>query len=83
MEASERKRNEIIKKLISIGCVRTQTTTLKSGLTSPIYIDVRKILRHPDLYDDIVDLYRDISKDLQFDLICGVPYGALQLAGVS
>ncbi len=68
------------KKLNEIGAIQHGTFTLKSGITSPIYIDLRLLVSHPELLDEIADLLWEKIKNLEFDVICGVPYTALPIA---
>lgn len=54
--------------------------TLKSGKQSNIYFDLRSIIAHPKLLNQMVDLFWDKIKYVDFDLICGVAYGAIPIA---
>jgi len=66
--------------LLSAGCIKFGEFTLKSGLKSPIYIDLRQIITYPKLLEKIGQAYLPILKELKFDRIAGLPYAAIPIA---
>ncbi len=66
--------------LLNAGCIKFGLFTLKSGLQSPIYIDLRQIISYPKLLEQIGAAYLPLLKDLKFDRIAGLPYAAIPIA---
>lgn len=66
--------------LLSAGCIKFGEFTLKSGLKSPIYIDLRQIISHPTLLAEIAQAYLPLLSNLQFSRIAGLPYAAIPIA---
>nr|AOR51038.1 orotate phosphoribosyltransferase [uncultured bacterium pAX1] len=66
--------------LLSAGCIKFGEFTLKSGLKSPIYIDLRRIITYPKLLEQIGAAYLPILANLKFDRIAGLPYAAIPIA---
>ncbi|MGA2504381.1 MAG: orotate phosphoribosyltransferase [Anaerolineales bacterium] len=66
--------------LLEAGCVKFGEFTLKSGLKSPIYIDLRQVISHPKLLEQIGSAYLPILKELEFKRIAGLPYAAIPIA---
>jgi len=73
-------RAELIRKLHKVGAIQFGTFQLKSGIESPIYIDLRLIISHLDLLHAVVDQMAEQINGHHFDLVCGVPYTALPIA---
>lgn len=71
---------EIILQLFDIGAIKFGTFTLKSGIVSPIYIDLRESISFPRLLKAIAESMWKMASHKHFDTICGVPYTALPMA---
>ena len=66
--------------LLQAGCIKFGEFTLKSGLKSPIYIDLRQIISYPKLLAEVAQAYLPIISNLQFSRIAGLPYAAIPIA---
>ena len=66
--------------LLSAGCIKFGDYTLKSGLKSPIYIDLRRIISYPKLLEQVGAAYLPLLKGLKFDRLAGLPYAAIPIA---
>ena len=66
--------------LLAAGCIKFGNFTLKSGLQSPIYIDLRQVITYPKLLEQIGAAYLPLLKNLQFDRLAGLPYAAIPIA---
>lgn len=66
--------------LLAAGCIKFGEFTLKSGLKSPIYIDLRQIITYPKLLEQIGAAYLPILSLLQFSRLAGLPYAAIPIA---
>lgn len=78
--------DNLIIDLFDIGCVKFGEFTLKSGLKSPIYFDLRLLVSYPKTLKTACEIFAKEVKQrsLEFEIICGVPYGAISLAtGIS
>eukprot|EP00051_Salpingoeca_urceolata_P014216 m.180502 g.180502 ORF g.180502 m.180502 type:complete len:500 (+) comp18016_c0_seq5:138-1637(+) len=65
--------------LHKVGAIKFGEFTLKSGITSPIYFDLRVLIAFPDILAEVSSLLLATARNAgaQFDQICGVPYTAL------
>jgi uridine monophosphate synthetase len=71
---------ELILQLFDIGCLLFGEYLQASGATFSYYIDLRKIISNPQLFNEVIKAYSGILQKLHFDRIAGIPYGALPTA---
>jgi orotate phosphoribosyltransferase len=76
----ERRLTSLADGLLDADCIKFGEFTLKSGLKSPIYIDLRQIISYPRLLAEIAQAYLPILSSLQFSRIAGLPYAAIPIA---
>ncbi|MBV9576381.1 MAG: orotate phosphoribosyltransferase, partial [Gammaproteobacteria bacterium] len=70
----------IITSLYQMGAIQFGEFQLKSGQTSSIYLNLRKIISYPELLRHVSNAMWNAVQACQFDLVCGVPYTALPIA---
>jgi len=75
---SESKRS-LADQLMEVGCVKFGTFTLKSGLTSPIYIDLRIPVAYPRLLAAIGQSFLPLMAGLEFTQLAALPYAAMPI----
>ena len=71
---------DLILQLFDIGCLLFGEYVQASGATFSYYIDLRKIISNPQIFNQVIKAYGDIVQKLEFDRIAGIPYGALPTA---
>lgn len=76
--------DSLILKLHDVNAVKFGEYKLKSGMMTPIYIDLRVMVSHPNLMKQVSSLLYQCAQeeDLKFNSLCGVPYTALPLATI-
>ena len=70
----------LIHRLFEIGTIRFGEFTLKSGIKSPFYIDLRVVICYPDVLRRIGVLMAAEVSRCAGDRIAGIPYAGLPLA---
>ena len=63
-----------------LGIIKFGRFTLKSGIESPFYVDLRPLASDPKILKHLADYMLEMLPLDNFDLICGVPYAALPMA---
>jgi len=66
--------------LYQIGAIQFGEFKLKSGQTSSIYINLRKIISYPHFLRSVAKAMWEAVQGAKYDLVCGVPYTALPIA---
>lgn len=74
------KKEHLIQSLYDIGVFKFGNFTLKSGKTSPFYIDMRMIMCHPEVLEHVADCLGQMITGHEYDYVCGVPYSGLIIA---
>jgi uridine monophosphate synthetase len=72
-------RDQLILALADIGCVRFGDFTLHSGQRSPIYLDLRLLVSHPNVLRDVTRAYAQLLRPITFDRLAAIPYAALPI----
>lgn len=63
-----------------LGIIKFGRFTLKSGIESPFYVDLRPLASDPKILKNLANYLLEMLPLDNFDLICGVPYAALPMA---
>lgn len=71
---------DLILQLYDIGCIIFGNFVQASGATFPYYVDLRKIISNPQVFNQVLSAYEEILLNLKFDRIAGIPYGSLPTA---
>lgn len=74
------KKERLMIDLYQIGVLKFGRFVLKSGLTSPFYIDLRILISYPNLLQEVALVYKEILDGLSFDRMMAVPYTAIPIA---
>ncbi|NLE44594.1 MAG: orotate phosphoribosyltransferase [Chloroflexi bacterium] len=65
--------------LFQAGCVQFGRFTLKSGLESPIYIDLRLLVSFPGLLQHVASAMAETASRLTYDRLAAIPYAGVPI----
>ncbi|MEK7600159.1 MAG: orotate phosphoribosyltransferase [Patescibacteria group bacterium] len=77
----EDQKRELALDLHRIGALKFGEFTFKSGIVSPIYVDLRLFISYPDVLKKVTKLYAQQLESLKYDRLAGVAYAAMPIAG--
>jgi uridine monophosphate synthetase len=72
----------LVLELNEIGAFKFGSFTLKSGIQSPFYVDLRLTVSHPAILGRVASALNGAIADVPHKILCGVPYTALPFATV-
>jgi uridine monophosphate synthetase len=70
---------DLVIQLSKIGGIKFGEFTLKNGMLSPIYIDLRVLVSYPKVMKLVAETYSELLKNLEFDRMAAVPYAAMPI----
>ncbi len=71
---------EVSLELFALGAVRFGDFTLKSGMRSPIYVDLRMLVGNPELMQHVARAMAQALHGVRFDRLAGIAYAGIPLA---
>lgn len=74
------KKEELILELYKIGVIKFGSFTLKSGIISPYYFNLRSVCSYPEVLKKVAKAFSELLSKIEFDTIAGIPYAGIPLA---
>ncbi len=79
-ESMTKLKRKVLEGLIRTQCFQLGEFTLKSGLKSPFYVDLRRVASDAKVLKLVGKAYGRLMRDLDFHRVAGIPLAALPLA---
>ncbi|MDB5183028.1 MAG: uridine monophosphate synthetase [Candidatus Saccharibacteria bacterium] len=74
-------KKEIALDLHEIGALKFGEFTFKSGIVSPMYMDLRLFVSYPKVLKKVAKAFASMIEPLEYDKLAGIAYAALPIAG--
>jgi len=72
-------KEKLMLSLFKISAIKFGSFKLKSGMISPVYIDLRVLVSYPKVLKQVAKAYLSVLEKLKFDRMTAVPYTAIPI----
>jgi uridine monophosphate synthetase len=76
----DRAKLDLVRAIYQAGAIWFAPHTLSSGVVFPLYISLRQCVSEPAILKQMAEQLWGVLNPRAFDVICGLPYGAIPLA---
>jgi len=73
-------KERLLRGLVAAGCFKVGDFVLKSGIHSPFYIDLRRVISDVRVLEAAAEAYARLALNVEYDRLGGIPAAALPLA---
>jgi orotate phosphoribosyltransferase len=70
---------ELILSFEKIGMLNFGSFTFKSGIKSPIYVNMRILISYPKVMKQVAKVYSQLLENVEYDRLGGIPYAGLPI----
>jgi orotate phosphoribosyltransferase len=77
---SDETKKKIALGIVEHGLFNFGEFTFKSGIKSPMYMNLRNLLSYPEFLKDVAKAYAELIDGVEYDRLGAIPYGAISMA---